>query len=74
MGLRHMPRFRIEMLLASGEWVDAEWTVDGEPERFDTLEEAESALAEFREECADAVACGFLSDFDPEDYRIQKDE
>lgn len=49
------------------------WSVDGEPETFDTMQDAVDALNAFFEDEEEAVRDGYLeSACDPDDYRIEQ--
>ncbi len=61
-------RWKVECLFAHG-WDDAEWTVDGEPQRFTSVAEAE---AEIDEHIADAAEAGL--EYSRSEYRVVVDE
>jgi hypothetical protein len=49
------------------------WTANGEPEVFDTLEDAVKAFNEFMADEEEAVREGYLeSACDPDDYKIEE--
>ena len=51
-------------------WVNC-WSSDGEPEYFDTEQEAEDAICEF---FADLSRSGMAQGYDKEDYRVRRTE
>lgn len=54
-----MTGYKVERLFAYG-WDDAEWTIDGEPQRFDTKADAQAAIYEHIADCSDAIRKGFM--------------
>ena len=57
-------KFKVEMMFFHG-WDDAEWTIDGIPQRFDSEQEAQDEIDEF---IADAKEDGLK--YDKEDFRV----
>jgi hypothetical protein len=53
---------RYEILTLSGTYYENVWQSDGEPETFDSVADAEAALAEHLRDCWLEVAAGHLSD------------
>ena len=50
---------------------EAAWTEDGQPVTFASPVEAETALAEYLEEIAEAVALGdMIAGYDEDDFKI----
>jgi len=63
-------RYEVQTLTFADGWVNT-WTSDGNPEYFNTYEEAECALHEFLVDIQEAVAEGYITEeYDGEDYRI----
>lgn len=59
-----MKKFKVEQRIGFG-WDDAEWTVDGQPMRFDSIEEAQAEIDEFINDCLDE---GMI--YHREDYQV----
>lgn len=67
-------RYEVQTLTICDGWINT-WTSDGDPEYFDTYEEAECALHEFLADIKEAREEGFFADdYEGEDYRIAKVE
>jgi hypothetical protein len=63
-------RYKVEENMVSG-WDDPEWTIDGQPERFNSIEEAEEAIAQFIRDTKEAVALGHMEEeYFRENFRI----
>ena len=63
-------KYKVEENMAFG-WDDPQWTVDGEPERFNSIEEAEEAIALFIRETKEWVALGHMDgEYFRENFRI----
>jgi len=63
--------YEVQTLIYPDSWENT-WTDDDKPAQFDTYEAAEAELADHLHSLADAVKQGYMEDYNPEDYRIQK--
>ena len=61
-----MPKFQIQTRLCNDEWECTEEF----PTTYSSYQEAMEELLDFRMDCEDAVSSGFLTDFNPDDWRI----
>ncbi len=52
--------FKVEMRTVNGGWEDADWTVDEQPARFATREEAGREISDHVQECREAVRAGHM--------------
>lgn len=52
-------------------WVNI-WTDNEVLITFDSLDQAQKELQDFLSEMAESVQLGYLDDFNPEDYKIEK--
>jgi hypothetical protein len=63
-------KYEVQTLTWADGWVNT-WSIDGDPEYFDTYEDAEFALHEMLADIKEAVALGDMEElYDPSDYRI----
>jgi len=63
-------KYEVQTLTWADGWVNT-WSINGDPEYFDTYEDAEFALHELLSDINEAYEEGFMSDnYDPSDYRI----
>jgi len=63
-------RYEVQTLTFADGWTNT-WSCDGDPQYFDTYEEAECALHEFLADIKEAVADGYMTEeYEGEDYRI----
>jgi hypothetical protein len=63
-------KYEVQTLTWLDGWVNT-WSINGDPEYFDTYEDAEFALHELLKDIHEAYEEGFMSDnYDPSDYRI----
>jgi len=63
-------KYEVQTLTWADGWVNT-WSINGDPEYFDTYEDAEFALHELLADINEAYEEGFMSDnYDPSDYRI----
>jgi len=61
-----MAKFQIQTRLCNDEWECTEEF----PTTYSNYQEAMEELLDFCMDCEDAVSSGFLSDFNPDDWRI----
>jgi hypothetical protein len=63
-------KYEVQTLTWADGWVNT-WSLNGDPEYFDTYEDAEFALHEMLADIKEAVALGDMEEpYDPSDYRI----
>jgi hypothetical protein len=63
-------KYEVQTLTWVDGWVNT-WSINGDPEYFDTYEDAEFALHELLKDIHEAYEEGFMSDdYDRSDYRI----
>ena len=63
-------KYEVQTLTWADGWVNT-WSINGDPEYFDTYEDAEFALHEMLADIKEAVALGDMEEpYDPSDYRI----
>jgi hypothetical protein len=61
-----MAKFQIQHRLCNDEWECTEEF----PIYYSSYQEAMEELLDFRMDCEDSVASGFMTDFNPDDWRI----
>ena len=64
------PKYIIQELMTSG-WEDSDWTVDGEPQSFKSIEDAQADLDSFIRETQEAFKAGNLAEeYHADNFRI----
>jgi hypothetical protein len=64
-------KYEIQTYTLCAGWINI-WADDGAPVIFDTLEAAQTELAEYLAELEHARQLDHLEDYNPEDYKIEK--
>ena len=69
-GIPSPKKYKIQELMLSG-WQDAEWAIDGEPQLFESIDEAKAEVDEFIKETEEAFKSGNMAEaYSAEAFRI----